>query len=374
MNIRTFAGRARDVPRTAVMSQVYSRPITEDFEAHGPTRMPRSGDITRRVSVPSSEHVADIIGKKGCRIIALQTRTNTYIQTPARGESPVFFITGHPKDVAFAKLEVLAHAFHFTSMQDGPGNDPTHITLSIPVPSSDHVAMIVGKDCRMITALLGYIHSNIYVRIPCRSEDPIFYITGKPKDVDAAKRKLIAAANCITQIPAANTTMQDQSTQSLRSPVNQLITIRFRVPPDTVGFVVGRKGCRIMRIQQLTNTCIFTPTRRDEPCFIVTGKPECAEHAKREIESYVTELTGTTVESCDSDVDTVVPKTALRWKYSPLALLTTATGRQQWRQMTPHAPYYPRNLSGECLHCNSLRRQKPSSRRAVWPSRLTPLW
>jgi len=52
------------------------------------------------VSVPTSEHVAEIIGKLGHKIKALQELTDTYIKTPVRGEEPVFIITAKAEGVA----------------------------------------------------------------------------------------------------------------------------------------------------------------------------------------------------------------------------------------------------------------------------------
>ena len=119
----------------------------------------------------------------------------------------------------------------------------------------------------------------------------------------AAKREVVAAADHFTQIRAArkNNAMQNQSTQCLGSPVEERITIYVRVPYRVVGLVVGPKGATIKRIQQLTNTYIVTPSRDKEPCFEVTGKPEDAERAKREIESYIAMRTGGSVTDSDSD-------------------------------------------------------------------------
>lgn len=95
--------------------------------------------------------------------------------------------------------------------------------------------------------------------------------------------------------------MQNQTTPCVGSPVEERVTIYVRVPYRVVGLVVGPKGATIKRIQQLTNTYIVTPSRDKEPCFEVTGKPEDAERAKREIESYIAMRTGGSVTDSDSD-------------------------------------------------------------------------
>ena len=73
--------------------------------------------MTECVPVPSSEHVAEIVGRQGCKIKALRAKTNTYIKTPVRGEEPVFVVTGRKEDVACAKREILSAADHFSQIR-----------------------------------------------------------------------------------------------------------------------------------------------------------------------------------------------------------------------------------------------------------------
>ena len=96
----------------------------------------RSQNMTECVPVPSSEHVAEIVGRQGkhnreeqtrrstvsqlgCKIKALRTKTNTYIKTPVRGDQPVFIITGRKEDVYLAKKEILSAAEHFSQIRAG---------------------------------------------------------------------------------------------------------------------------------------------------------------------------------------------------------------------------------------------------------------
>merc|ERR1712061_929544 len=77
----------------------------------------RSQNMTECVPVPSSEHVAEIVGRQGCKIKALRAKTNTYIKTPVRGEEPVFVVTGRKEDVGLAKRETLSAAEHFSQIR-----------------------------------------------------------------------------------------------------------------------------------------------------------------------------------------------------------------------------------------------------------------
>ena len=74
-------------------------------------------NVTDCVPVPSSEHVAEIVGRQGCKIKALRSKTNTYIKTPMRGEPPMFVITGRKVDVDMAKTEILSAAEHFSQIR-----------------------------------------------------------------------------------------------------------------------------------------------------------------------------------------------------------------------------------------------------------------
>ena len=81
-----------------------------------------SQNITESVPVPSSEHVAEIVGRQGCKIKALRAKTNTYIKTPVRGEQPMFVITGRKEDVLTAKHEIQLAADHFSQIRARRGS------------------------------------------------------------------------------------------------------------------------------------------------------------------------------------------------------------------------------------------------------------
>lgn len=151
--------------------------------------------------------------------------------------------------------------------------------------------------------------TNTYIKTPVRGEDPVFIITGRPEDVSAAKREVIAAADHFTQIRAAknsHSSAPSSSRQSLSTSSSpdcqEKVTVYVKVPYRVVGLVVGPKGATIKKIQQISNTHIVTPSRDKEPCFEVSGKPEEVERAKREIESHIAMRTGGCHDS-DNDSD-----------------------------------------------------------------------
>lgn len=193
----------------------------------------KSQNTTECVPVPSSEHVAEIVGRQGCKIKGLRAKTNTYIKTPVRGEEPVFVVTGRKEDVIAAKNEILSAAEHFTHIRLQRKNNLNGITLGSPT-TTPTATTIVGLNNQQATA--------------------------------------------VKQVPGQT-------------------TIQVRVPYRVVGLVVGPKGATIKRIQQTTNTYIITPSREKEPVFEVTGLPDNVESARKEIEAHIALRTGGLIDS-----------------------------------------------------------------------------
>ena len=84
------------------------------------------------------------------------------------------------------------------------------------------------------------------------------------------------------------------------------ICIYVKVPTHQEGFVVGQNGAGIKHIQDITNTLIVTPFHGQEPCFLVFGRGEDVERAKKEIESCIAAKIGVCHNS-DSKSDTLSP-------------------------------------------------------------------
>jgi RNA-binding protein MEX3 len=170
-------------------------------------RSKKSQNMTECVPVPSSEHVAEIVGRQGCKIKALRAKTNTYIKTPVRGEEPVFVVTGRKEYVAKAKREILSAAEHFsqirasrknnlagltsgTSTPPGPpANIPGHVTIQVRVPYRV-VGLVVGPKGATIKRIQHQTHT--YIVTPSRDKEPVFEVTGLPESVETARREIEA--------------------------------------------------------------------------------------------------------------------------------------------------------------------------------------
>ncbi|XP_053159443.1 RNA-binding protein MEX3D [Hemicordylus capensis] len=162
----------------------------------------KSVNMTECVSVPSSEHVAEIVGRQGCKIKALRAKTNTYIKTPVRGEEPVFIVTGRKEDVEMAQREILSAAKHFSMIRAtrnkvngvsgsvlGPPNLPGQTTIQVRVPYRV-VGLVVGPKGATIKRIQQQTHT--YIVTPSRDKEPVFEVTGMPENVDRAREEIEA--------------------------------------------------------------------------------------------------------------------------------------------------------------------------------------
>ncbi|KAG5847889.1 hypothetical protein ANANG_G00131010 [Anguilla anguilla] len=162
----------------------------------------RSVNMTECVPVPSSEHVAEIVGRQGCKIKALRAKTNTYIKTPVRGEEPVFIVTGRREDVEMAKREILSAAEHFSMIPRPAGGRaagprargacrgphlPGQVTIQVRVPYRV-VGLVVGPKGATIKRIQQQTHT--YIVTPSREKDPVFEVTGMPENVDRAREEI----------------------------------------------------------------------------------------------------------------------------------------------------------------------------------------
>ncbi|XP_077187879.1 RNA-binding protein MEX3D [Paroedura picta] len=162
----------------------------------------RSVNMTECVTVPSSEHVAEIVGRQGCKIKALRAKTNTYIKTPVRGEEPIFIVTGRKEDVEMARREILSAAEHFSMLRAtrnkaggvsgtilGPPNLPGQTTIQVRVPYRV-VGLVVGPKGATIKRIQQQTHT--YIVTPSREKEPVFEVTGMPENVDRAREEIEA--------------------------------------------------------------------------------------------------------------------------------------------------------------------------------------
>ncbi|KAI3375041.1 hypothetical protein L3Q82_021559 [Scortum barcoo] len=207
-------GGSRDSPTSCSPSPEYygsggyhmagSHPILHGEQSSVLCSRKRSVNMTECVPVPSSEHVAEIVGRQGCKIKALRAKTNTYIKTPVRGEEPVFIVTGRREDVEMAKREIVSAAEHFSMIRasrckaggsgggsggslPGPPHLPGQTTIQVRVPYRV-VGLVVGPKGATIKRIQQQTHT--YIVTPSREKDPVFEVTGMPENVDRAREEI----------------------------------------------------------------------------------------------------------------------------------------------------------------------------------------
>jgi len=255
-----------------------------------------SQNVTESVPVPSSEHVAEIVGRQGCKIKALRAKTNTYIKTPVRGEAPMFVITGRKEDVHTAKREIQLAADHFSQIRarrgvgsGGQQLSPVNNADQISSPSSIKIEQPIANSSTatlLLSSSSGSSSSSISVSPPNISNLSSFSSASNNRSSSNSPNILIKPATDLTE-------SSDEQSLQLTSAVcmNPLqpgqIVKKVSVPYQVVGLVVGPKGSTIKRIQQNTNTYIVTPSRDSQPVFEIQGMSDNVEAAKIEIENYI---------------------------------------------------------------------------------------
>ncbi|KAJ2949408.1 hypothetical protein O0L34_g15322 [Tuta absoluta] len=234
-------------------------------------RARRSQNMTECVPVPSSEHVAEIVGRQGCKIKALRAKTNTYIKTPVRGEEPVFVVTGRKEDVARAKREILSAAEHFSQIRASrkcgaapppPAGAPGHVTAQVRVPYRV-VGLVVGPKGATIKRIQHTTHT--YIVTPSREREPVFEVTGLPESVEAARKEIeahIALRTGATPGPGGvpGATEAEPLTQLYRAGLAQLLRPEQEATFSSAGSCSS--GGSSARLGDLLG--IWSSTERDE--------------------------------------------------------------------------------------------------------------
>lgn len=148
--------------------------------------------VTECVTVPSSKHVAQILGKKGSKIRALRETTNTYIRSPLPKEEPVFIVKGKKEDVAEAVKAIKSASDFFTSLEyekelsystavASSRGEAINVKLSIP---EIYVGLVVGVKGVTIKEIEK--QTKTYIQSPTMDSSPVFTITGSPDDCEKA--------------------------------------------------------------------------------------------------------------------------------------------------------------------------------------------
>ncbi|TGZ50832.1 RNA-binding protein MEX3A [Temnothorax longispinosus] len=294
-------------------------------------RSKKSQNMTECVPVPSSEHVAEIVGRQGSGSFRIshkkigrtrnaaahfengspseeKTRNCSAARWPGQGGGVVMVMPGTagasaPRRAApvsvVMMMVVVVDAFVGlrSSCRPTPGLSVLMLETRSTLDPREQ-ARKIEKERNTIGCKIKALRAktNTYIKTPVRGEEPVFVVTGRKEDVARAKREILSAAEHFSQIRASRKSSLGALLGAPPGPpatVPGHITIQVRVPYRVVGLVVGPKGATIKRIQHQTHTYIVTPSRDKEPVFEVTGLPDSVEAARREIQAHITLRTGT---------------------------------------------------------------------------------
>lgn len=157
-----------------------------------------------------------------------------------------------------------------------------NITEFVTVPSSKHVAQILGKNGSKIRALRN--STNTYIRSPLPTECPVFTVKGKKQDVFEAVNFLISASNYFTSLENEK---QIAHNEAILSSQGEVIVVKFSIPINYIGLVVGMKGATIKTIEKQSKTFIQSPIADLESIFVITGSSKNCEKAMSFISRYL---------------------------------------------------------------------------------------
>ncbi|MBN3323030.1 MEX3D protein, partial [Atractosteus spatula] len=203
----------------------------------------RSVNMTECVPVPSSEHVAEIVGR--------QVRADTEQGSPDGSLTP-------PR----------------SPVLQAPCGDPVAALGALEGPSEQSCGGSAISHCplfekAMLSAFLDDI-TGAAPHWPAGSPRPLL----KRQEAWAPSGSVLGAGRLGAQSPGS----------ALQEGLN--VIRAHRQEPHSQGRLKSRRAapcCKIKALRAKTNTYIKTPMRGEEPVFIVTGRREDVEMAKREI-------------------------------------------------------------------------------------------
>lgn len=148
--------------------------------------------VTEYISVPTSKHVAQILGKNGSKIRALRETTNTFIRSPLPREESIFLVKGKKEGVFEAVQAIKSASDFFTSLESEKQisrnaaitSSAGHvITVKFSIPEH-FVGLVVG--IKGVTIKEIEKQTKAYIQSPSIDSDPIFTITGSPENCQKA--------------------------------------------------------------------------------------------------------------------------------------------------------------------------------------------
>ncbi|KAI9203104.1 uncharacterized protein BJ171DRAFT_583282 [Polychytrium aggregatum] len=161
-------------------------------------------------------------------------------------------------------------------MRYGPGRADPRTSTETTVPS-ELVGLLIGRSGENLKRLER--DSNCRIQLAQENGDPERKCTIIGADGDIARAIEMIKQSCDN----AQRTISGQPSQPSQSS-SETIVVRFPVPSNRVGVVIGSRGDKIRQLEYQSRTTISSDRNADPDGatkdFIITGTPENIEHAK----------------------------------------------------------------------------------------------
>ena len=105
------------------------------------------------VPVPSSDHVAEIVGKRGCKILFFMDATKAKIVTPRRDEQPIFKVSGDQFAVDAACKLIVEAAEQFSKIQEVRQFEAEMDPIGSALPSNTFFSDVVWWNWKFLIVL-----------------------------------------------------------------------------------------------------------------------------------------------------------------------------------------------------------------------------
>jgi len=163
-------------------------------ELEGKEREKKPGQGTPQESVSGTCTVPEslvgfVMGSQRSVIMNISHQTRTQITCPVRGGKPEFTIQGAPLCVEAAKACIEAKVHQAAVGTWHVAQETTTIQVTVKV---EKVGLVVGPQGSVIQSIALNTHTVIIS--PRKGQDPVFFITGAKRNVDAAKQLIEAKA------------------------------------------------------------------------------------------------------------------------------------------------------------------------------------
>jgi len=233
------------------------------------------------VPVPSSDHVAEIVGKRGCKIWFLMDATKAKIVTPRRDEQPIFKVSGDQFAVDAACKLIVEAAEQFSKIQEVRQFEAEMDPIGSALPSNTFLSDVVLMKLEVPYCLVGLVigwkgqnvraikqETNVEIVSPECSSARHFHLLGSFENVLKAKSSIdslilertgkVDATHFVDDVSHTNTS------NCVKSFVDDNVSQEGEPAVSTVGFNKNDSSVPFLNLSDFPSTS--SATRTDVMC------------------------------------------------------------------------------------------------------------